>query len=71
MTERLVRTPTETLMAALAECEDADEVLIVIRHKDAISWHETIDSRAGVLGLLDFVQCCIRGRIMNELRSEE
>lgn len=66
------RTPTETLMAALAECETAEDVLIVMRHKDDISWHETTDSRANLLGLLEFVMCCIRGQVMREeMRREE
>lgn len=63
---RSMRTPSETLMAALAECETAEDVLIIMRHKEQISWHETADSRASLLGLLDFVTCCIRGQIMKE-----
>ena len=62
----LVRTPTETLMAALSECETADNCLIILRHKQDISWHETTNSRADSLGLLDFVITCIRGKIMRE-----
>ena len=27
------RTPTETLMSALSECETADNCLIILRHK--------------------------------------
>ena len=62
----LVRTPTETLMAALSECETADNCLIILRHKQDISWHETKDSLSDALGLLDFVITRIRGQIMRE-----
>lgn len=61
-----VRTPTDTLMAALAECETADNCLIILRHKQDISWHETMNSRCDTLGLLEFVLTCIKGRIMRE-----
>lgn len=66
MEAKQIRTPTETLMAALAECETAEDVLVIIRHKDDISWHETTSSRASLLGLLEFVICCVRGSIMKE-----
>lgn len=59
-----MRTPTETLMAALAECETADNCLIILRHKQDISWHETLNSRVDALGLLEFVATCIKGQIM-------
>lgn len=61
-----LRTPSETLMAALSECDTAEDVLIIMRHKSQISWHETANSRASLLGLLEFVICCIRGQIMKE-----
>lgn len=61
-----VRTPSETLMSALSECETAENVLIIMRHEGDISWHETNSSRADLLGLLDFVSTCIRGQIMRE-----
>lgn len=60
------RTPTETLMAALAECETAQNVVIIMRHRDQISWHETVSSRADMLGLLEFVSTCVKGKIMLE-----
>jgi len=63
-TTRAVRTPTETLMHALSECETADNCLIILRHRDAISWHETLNSRADTLGLLEFVSTCVKGQIM-------
>lgn len=69
-----VRTPTETLMSALAECETADQCPIIIRHKDAVSWHETTNSRCDSIGLLEFVLTCLKGRIMREemkARGEE
>ena len=59
------RTPTETLMSALSECETADNCLIILRHKEAISWHETLNSRVDALGLLEFVSTCIKGQIMH------
>lgn len=70
MTEK-IRTATETLMASLAECETAEDVLIIMRHKKQISWHETTSSRAELLGLLEFVLCCIKGQIMKEEMSSE
>jgi hypothetical protein len=59
-----VRTPTETLMSALSECETADNCIIILRHKEDISWHETTRSNSDILGLLEFVLTCIKGRIM-------
>ena len=61
-----VRTPTETLMSALSECETADNCIIILRHKQDISWHETTNSNSDMLGLLEFVLTCIKGRIMRE-----
>ena len=61
-----IRTPTETLMAALSECETADNCVIILRHEQDISWHETTNSRCDTLGLLEFVQTCLKGRIMRE-----
>lgn len=61
-----VRTPTETLMSALSECETADNCVIILRHKEDISWHETVNSTSDLLGLLTFVETCIKGRIMRE-----
>ena len=61
-----VRTPTETLMSALSECETADDCFIILRHKQDISWHDTMNSRCDILGLLEFVLTCIKGRIMRE-----
>jgi hypothetical protein len=68
-----VRTPTETLMAALSECETADNCLIILRHKQDISWHETTTSQSDMLGLLEFVSTIIKGRLMREemMRAEE
>ncbi len=70
MAER-VRTTTETLMAALSECETADNCVIILQHKQDISWHETTNSRADTLGLLDFVSTCIKGRIVREMEGKE
>jgi hypothetical protein len=66
VTPAQVRTPTETLMAALSECETADNCIIVLRHKEDISWHETTNSRCDSIGLLEFVLTCLKGRIMRE-----
>ena len=68
-----VRTPTETLMAALSECETADNCLIIIRHKQDISWHETTTSQSDILGLLEFVLTIVKGRLMREemMRTED
>jgi len=68
-----VRTPTETLMAALSECETADNCLIIIRHKQDISWHETTTSQSDILGLLEFVLTIVKGRLMRAemMRTED
>lgn len=73
MTRVGARTPTETLMAALAECETADNCVIILRHKQDISWHETTASQSDILGLLEFVLAVIRGRLMRTemMRDEE
>jgi hypothetical protein len=69
---RETHTPTETLMAALSECDTADNCVIILRHKDAISWHDTLNSRSDILGLLDFVRTCIKGKIIaEEIRAED
>jgi len=65
-TPPLRRSPTETLMSALSECETADDCLIILRHKSDISWHETSDARSDVLGLTEFVSTCIKGQIIRE-----
>lgn len=66
MEDAKIRTPTETLMAALSECETANNCVIILRHGDAISWHDTLNSRSDMLGLLEFVLTCTKGRIMRE-----
>jgi hypothetical protein len=65
-----VRTPSETLMSALEECETADQVLIILRHKDDISWHTNNASRVDKLGLLDFVTTCVRQSIFTETEEK-
>lgn len=65
MSENL-RTPSETLMSALSECETAENVVIIMRHAGDISWHQTTNSRADLLGMLEFVACCVKGKIMQE-----
>lgn len=61
-----IRTLTETLMSALSECETADNCIIILRHKQDISWHETTTSRSDMLGLLEFVLTIVKGRLMRE-----
>lgn len=53
-------------MSALEECETASDVLIIMRHKDAISWHSTCESRAEKLGIMEFVSTCIKASIIQE-----
>lgn len=67
------RTPTETLMSALSECETADNCVIILRHEQDISWHETTPSTSDLLGLLDFVLTIVKGRLMRDemMRDEE
>lgn len=65
-----IRTTTETLMAALEDCESANSVLIIMRHKDEVSWHTNNVSQVDQLGLLDFVQTCVRQSILEDHRSE-
>ncbi len=60
-----IRTTTETLMAALEDCENADSVFIIMCTKDEISWHTNIYSTTEKLGLLDFVQTYIRQCIVD------
>lgn len=69
--ETLVRTPTETLMAALAECETADNVLIILRHKEAVSWHHTLGCTHEMLGLLQFVLTVSKGQLMRDVMMDE
>ena len=66
-----VRTPTETLMSALSECETADNCIIILRHKSDISWHETTTSQSDMLGLLEFVLTIVKGRLMREEMQRE
>lgn len=68
--DRQIRTPSETLMSALSECEDASDVLIIVRHKDAVSWHTTCESRIDKLGMLEFVSTCVRASIIKEESSD-
>jgi hypothetical protein len=65
------RTPSETLMSALAECETAEQVLIIMRHGEDISWHGSSASRVDVLGMIDFVQTCIRAKIAAEEKGDD
>lgn len=65
------RTPTETLMSALSECETADNCIIIMRHKQDISWHETTSAQSDVLGLLEFVLTIVKGRLMREEMQRE
>jgi hypothetical protein len=64
------RTPTETLMAALAECETADNVLIILRHKGEISWHHTLGCTHELMGLLQFVLTVSKGELMREVMND-
>jgi hypothetical protein len=60
-------------MAALSECETADNCLIILRHKQDISRHETTTSQSDMLGLQEFVLTIVKGRLMREemMRTEE
>lgn len=60
------RTPSETLMSALEDVEDAEAVMIIVRHKDDISWNGTSDSLSEKLGLVEFVATCIRHLIIEQ-----
>ena len=60
------RSPTETLMAALEDVEDAQAVMIIIRHDDDITWNGTSDSLSEALGLVEFVSTCIRQAIIEQ-----
>lgn len=61
-----IRTPTDTLMSALSECETADNCVIILRHKSDISWHNTNDAQSDLIGLLEFVLTIVKGRLMRE-----
>lgn len=67
---KIVRTPTETLMSALSECETASDCMIILVHDQDISWHSTSDSHYQKLGLVEFVATCIRDGIMRMKESD-
>lgn len=66
-----VRTPSETLMSALEECETAEDVLIIMRHKDDISWHSTHMNLSYKLGMPEFVSTCVRHDILSMKEYEK
>lgn len=67
-----VRTPSETLMSALSEVEDAEHAMIIIDHgEEGISWHCTSTRTSTKLSLVDFVRECIVDDIRNINRKED
>ena len=60
------RTSSETLMTALEDVEDAQAVMIIVRHNDDITWNGTSDSLSEKLGLVEFVATCIRQAIIEQ-----
>jgi hypothetical protein len=62
------RTPSETLMSALEECETAEAALILVVHSDGtISWHASTDRLHVKLGMLEFV----KSRVLEEIAQAE
>jgi hypothetical protein len=62
-----VRTPSETLMAALEEVENAQDCLIIIVGKDGdMLWHTSTDRDHAKLGMLEFVKQAIVARVFKE-----
>ena len=59
------RTPTETLMDALAECETAEEAMILITHSDGTmgSYSSTVALHKK-LGMLEFWATLVRNQIL-------
>ena len=62
MTQNL-RTPTETLMSALSECETAEYAMIIMLHGDAVTWHSSTPSMTINLGLLGYAEVRIKDYI--------
>jgi hypothetical protein len=59
------RTPTETLMDALAECETAEDALILITHSDGtMGSHSTTTQLHKKLGMLEFWATLVRQDIL-------
>lgn len=55
------RTPTETLMDALSECETAEDALILITHSDGtMGSHSTTTQLHKRLGMLEFWATLVR-----------
>lgn len=68
------RTPTETLMSALAECETAEDALIIITHNDGTSGsYCSTPQLHKQLGMLEFWCTLVRNHIVNagEVEDEE
>lgn len=65
------RTPTETLMSALSECETAEYAMIVMLHNDAVTWHSSTPSMTINLGLLDYAKIRVEEYIRNMPAAEE
>lgn len=54
------RTPSETLMGALEEIDDCQELMIIkVNREGSLEWHSTTDSIHKKLGMVDFVRECI------------
>ncbi|HEX5426502.1 MAG TPA: hypothetical protein VFW94_23345 [Candidatus Acidoferrales bacterium] len=61
------RSPSETLMGALEDIDDCQEVMIVKVNRDgSIEWHCTTDSIHKKIGMVDFVRECIVRRAFQD-----
>lgn len=59
------RTPTETLMDALAECETAEEAMILIVHSDGtLGSYSSTTQLHRKLGMLEFWSTLVRNQIL-------
>lgn len=66
------RTPSETLMNALDNIDDCQEVMIIkVNSEGSLEWHSTTDSIHKKLGMVDFVRECVLRRAFDEEESDE
>ncbi len=65
------RTPTETLMTALSDCENADNVIIIIDKADEIAWFCSTPKQSIKLALIEFVRTCLHDNIVQARKDDE
>lgn len=65
------RTPTETLMSALSECETSEYAMIIMLHDDAVTWHSSTGSQTINLGLLNYAKIRVEEYVRGMPTEEE